>query len=130
MMGVTIVIALVGVALYYVARPLVGGARAETTEPSQLISEADERKHAAILAILELEEENQTGKLSDGDLVALRSQYESAALQALRELEELGAEARVEDEFEAEIERLKEQMRCPKCGATRPANQTCPSCGS
>ncbi len=131
MIGVAIVVALVGVALAYVVQPLLKGPLRETVDTPRVVQQAEERKRAAILAILDLEEENQVGKLSDADLATLRAEYETAALQALRELEELGVVARSEsDDVEAEIERVKAQLLCPRCGAIRKPSEACPACGS
>lgn len=130
MIGVAIVAALVGIAVAYIVQPLLKGPRTEAADPPRLAQEAEERKRAAILAILELEEEHQIGKLSTSDLAALRAQYEAAALRALRELEELGVESRIEsDELEAEIARVKAQLSCPHCGAIRDPSEACPACG-
>lgn len=115
--------------LVWVLSPLRGGPVAETGERSQLIEEAEGRKRAALYALIDIEEEAEIGKLSPGDLEVLRNRYEHDAIDALRHLDELGAAATKPDDLESEIARLKEQMRCSNCGATRPPQQACSRCG-
>ncbi len=114
----------------WVLTPLRRGPIAETGVRSQLVEEAEGRKRAALYALIDIEEEAEIGKLSPADLEVLRNRYEHDAMDALRRLDELtDAAATTPDELEAEIARLKRQMRCPNCGATRPPQQPCPRCG-
>lgn len=133
-----IVAVLVLAALALVAQPLVGGARRETDEEELrlAVDEAESKKRSALLAIVDIEEERDIGKLSDADFDALRTQYEAQALSALRELDTLSlGEAAREDELEAEIAEMRREMTCPNCGALRvPATsendpRPCPRCG-
>jgi len=121
----------IGTLLLYVLRPLHEGPVSETAGTEQLVDEAQERKTAAIMAILDIEDENAVGKLSDGDLVALRNQYAAEALRALRELDAMGVTAvTADDALEQEIARLRQEMTCRHCGAIRKAKEgPCPACG-
>ena len=95
-------------------------------------SEAEARKVAALTAILDLESERDVGKLSEADLVELRSTYEHNALAALAELDAAEALSGA-DPLEREIAALRRRIsqdRCPSCGAARPAGTTCARCGA
>jgi rubrerythrin len=116
--------------LAWVLAPLLRGPVAETGQRSQLIEDAEGRKRAALYALIDIEEEAEIGKLSPADLEVLRNRYEHDAMDALRRLDELNDVATgAPDDLESEIARLKQQMRCPNCGATRPPQQACPRCG-
>jgi rubrerythrin len=52
------------------------------------------------------------------------------ALQALRELDELGARDADDDELEREIAELRARLQCPRCGALREPGEECPECGA
>lgn len=123
--------AAIGTLFLYVLKPLREGAVTETVGTERLVEEAEERKTAAIMAILDIEDENAVGKLSDGDLEVLRNQYAAEALRALRELDAMGATVdTADDALEREIARLRQEMTCPHCGAIRPEKEgPCPACG-
>jgi hypothetical protein len=125
-----VVIALLAFAAgVYVARPLLAGPRREPEDVSRLIEEAEERKHVALTAILDVEEEHEVGKLAAADFEVLRTQYEADALAALRELDALVAQGEATDELEAEIARMRAGLTCPDCGAIR-TSTVCSSCGA
>lgn len=130
MIGTLIVALLALAALVWVGMPMRRGPRADSPERSLLIEEAEERKRAALFAIIDVEEEHEVGKLDVQDLKILRGQYELEAIEALRQLDDLGATTRTEDdEIEAEIARIRSQMTCPSCGSIRPQGEPCPGCG-
>ena len=102
------------------------------------ITEAEARKRAALLALLELEEDRAVDKLSEDDFLTLRAEYEAEAVAALKQLDLFGTEGN--DPLEAEIaasrRRLERESQsrpwrshCPSCGAPRPAGEVCPRCG-
>lgn len=116
-------------AIAYVAGPLRRG-RALIEERSDAISEADAEKRIKLSALLELEEERFTGKLSEPDFDLLRRQYENEAVEALKKLDALQKAPDDDDELESEIARVKSQLRCPSCGAARRSGTPCPRCGA
>lgn len=132
----TVIVALLAcAALAFIAQPLLSGPRRATDDDLELIAEeAETRKRAALFAIVDIEEEREIGKLSTADFEILRSQYERQALEALRELDTISAagDAR-EDDLEAEIAKMREELICPECGAIRTGAQgtglTCGRCG-
>jgi len=126
-MAVVVIVVLALVGLAYVVAP-VGRQRKTVTEvPSE--SEAEEQKRVALTGILDLEEERDAGKLSDGEFKELRQRYERDALAALDELENTAPE-RIDDRLEREIAAAREKLRCDTCGAPRGSAPRCPSCGS
>ena len=86
---------------------------------------ADEERDS-IAALREIEFDRVTGKLSESDYAALKSQYTAEAVAALR------AREATDDPVEAEIRRVREQTRvCPACGPRpEPAARYCSRCGA
>lgn len=129
--GVVVVALLACAALAYVAQPLLSGPRRATDDDLELAAnEARERKRSALMAIVDIEEEMQIGKLSTQDFDALRSQYEAQALEALRELDGIAVAGDTrDDDLEAEIARMRQELTCPGCGAPKGRTPTCSHCG-
>lgn len=126
-----LLIAALGIAvLTWVALPLRRGPVVDEPLPSQRLEEANAKKRAALLAIVDIENERATGKLSQTDFVALRSEYEAKALLALREADALRDSTFDDDELENEIAAIRERLRCPNCGAARRPGEPCKRCGS
>jgi cytochrome c-type biogenesis protein CcmH/NrfF len=122
--------ALALVVLAWVALPLRRGPQIDDPLPSLQLEEAHAKKRAALVAILDLENEQATGKLSPGDFAVLRSEYETQALAALREADALRDSTFDDDALEKEIAALRERLRCPNCGAARRPGEQCEQCGS
>ena len=80
-------------------------------------------------AIVDLEGDRTMGKLSEPDFEALRADYESQALAALRELDALGELSARDRELEAEIAQVRARLRCPSCGGARVGSERCSRCG-
>jgi hypothetical protein len=116
-------------ALGLVMQPLRSGPRTDEDDDSALVEEATTRKHSALAAIVDMENEHTAGKLSDEDLAALRSRYELEALTALRDLDALAASDEPDDEIEAEIADMRSRLTCPNCGELRTPGSPCPACG-
>ena len=114
------------VALAYVSAPLRRGPRRDLPDRHVRQRATEERKRAALDAIVDLEAERDLGKLSEPDFEVLRDDYERVALQALKELDALGAS---DDPVEAEIAARRDAIACPHCGAARGAGSRCPRCG-
>lgn len=125
-----IVIAILAVAaLAYVVRPV--GAPSQPLGPEGGDDVAEEQKHMALEALVDLEDERDSGKLTDAEFKILRERYESEALAALRALDSREKKKSTDDELEREIAQARERMRCPSCGARRVADTTtCAACGS
>ena len=117
------------VVLYFVAAPLRRG-RQEMIESTDDVAEADADKRTKLGALVELEEERYTGKLTDVDFTLLQRQYEAEAVAALQRLDQLQDNATSDADIEAEIARVKTEMKCPKCGALRRSAGPCPECGA
>ena len=130
MIQTLLIIALALAVLAWVAVPLRRGPKVDAPLPSPQLEEADARKRAALIAIVDIETERATGKLSEGDFVALRSDYETQALVALREADALRDSTYDDDELEQEIAAIRERLRCPDCGAARRPGEPCEQCGS
>ncbi|MEO8323828.1 MAG: hypothetical protein ABI571_06795 [Actinomycetota bacterium] len=116
--------------LAYVLNPLRSGPRRDIPLTSMRAEDAEEKKRAALTALLDIEEERSIGKMSNADFDALRAEYEAEALEALIELDELDAVPDVDQDLEAEISALKTKMTCPSCGAMRKAGKACDECGA
>jgi hypothetical protein len=127
---VLLVVALGVAVLAWVALPLRRGPELDVPLPSQQLEEANAEKRAALVAIVDLENERVTGKLSESDFEVLRSEYETQALVALREADALRDSTFDDDELEKEIADLRERLRCPNCGAARRPGEPCAQCGS
>jgi hypothetical protein len=118
---------LVLIALAYVLRPMQAGPRHAFAPRRTRAEEAEERKHAALTAVLELEQELEAGKLAEVDHASLRVEYEQQALEALKELDELRDRSEA-DALEAEIAAARARIACPVCGRSRAPGEACPRC--
>ncbi|MDQ3645925.1 MAG: hypothetical protein M3345_03220 [Actinomycetota bacterium] len=126
--------ALIGAALVWVALPLRRGPSVAERPDERSMHDAAERKRVALDAIVELEDERDVGKLSEGDFASLRTTYEDEAIAALRHLDSVGAPAgtpaRHDDAIEAEIAAARARLACPRCGTIRESAEVCPRCGA
>lgn len=130
-MTAAIVIGILAVAaVAYVVAPV--GRLRKPMEDEATESEAEEKKRVALTGILDLEEERDAGKLSDGEFQELRTRYEQDAVVALHAMDEdEEPEETIEERLEREIAGAREKLRCRTCGAPRRVDPTrCPSCGS
>jgi ribosomal protein L32 len=118
-------------ALAYVAAPVRARDDDESPEPGE-VAEVAGRKRAALVAILDMEDERDAGKLSESDFAGLRREYESEAAAALAELDALGASSgAADDALEAEISAMRTRLqRDPRRHARTAALEPCPSCGT
>lgn len=130
MISALVVAALASLALVYVSLPLRHGARREPAHVSSPADEAAARKRAALVGIIDLENERDVGKLSSEDFDKLRAEYEAEAVTALRELDALTDSTWDDDELELEIAKIREQLKCPTCGAPRTPGGACATCGA
>ena len=130
MIDVLVVALLVAIAVVLVVRPLRRGARDDVEgSETQQVADAEARKDSALEAIVDLEGDRTMGKLSEPDFEALRADYESQALTALRELDALDGLSSRDRELEAEIAQVRARLRCPSCGGARAGSGRCPRCG-
>ena len=124
-------VALAAVAvLAYVLVPLRSGPRQDVPLTSVHVEDAEEKKRSALTALIDIEEERDIGKLSEGDFNSLRTEYEAEAFQALVELDALEAAPGADGELEDEISALRAKMTCSSCGALRPPGEACEHCGA
>lgn len=127
----------------WILLPLRTGPRRQERPEGDRKSEAEAATRSALAGIVDIEEEQAVGKLSDADFDSLRRQYEAEALAALRELDAIGDEpagadgdpppapdAAAGDDIEAEIAALRARLACPTCGAIRSAEGVCDRCGA
>jgi len=125
-----IVAACAALALLYVGAPIRRGIRRPATDENPVAIEAEARKRVALLGIIDLEEERDAGKLTGSDYESLRVEYETRAVIALRQADRARAPEPADDDLEAEIASLREEMRCSECGAIRAPGSTCERCGA
>ncbi|MGH2751397.1 MAG: hypothetical protein ACRDK3_11095 [Actinomycetota bacterium] len=128
MIPMLLVLALALAALAWVSLPLRRGVRTDPGGGSPELEEAVAEKRSALLAILDLEEERATGKLSERDFDHLRADYEARALSALRQADALRDSS--DDDDELEIAAVRDRLRCPHCGAARAPDKACEWCGA
>ena len=128
MAGMAFVVVLVVVALWYVVQPFRRTDQTEMVAGPSPAQRAQEKKTAALTAIIDLEEEAQVGKLTERELGSLRATYEREALDALAQLDALAVPGTGDDPLEAEIAALKQRLTCPSCGAPRASGGTCSRC--
>ena len=129
MIAALVVAACAILALLYVAIPLRRGARPALGDENPELTEAETVKRAALLGILDLEEERDAGKLTQPDYESLRAEYEVRAVLALRQADRARS-PEPDDDLEAEIAALREEMRCSGCGAIRAPGNACERCGA
>ena len=130
MAGMAVVIVLVVLALLYVVQPFRRKENVEMQSGPSPTQRAQEKKTAALTAIIDLEEEAQVGKLTARELEVLRATYEREALDALAQLDAMSAPHSADDDLEAEIAAVKQRLTCPSCGAPRASGGTCSRCGA
>jgi hypothetical protein len=114
--------------LAYVLAPVVIGVKRRSVQPA--IPRADRSDDLALVALREIEFDRATGKLSDADYAALREQYGSQALAAMREGGKVTSV--VDDPAEAAVRAYRAAHAiCGKCGL-RPESDAiyCSNCGS
>ena len=115
-------------ALSFVLFPLFSGR--QPTASRRVSADADESSPSrrALAALREVEFDRETGKLSDEDYAALRAEYTSEALAAMRAE---GSAQASPDEVEAVILKYRaRQLACGHCGP-RPETDAlyCSACG-
>ena len=102
-----IVILVAGAGIAYVLGPLMRPGTERPDPTTGLSTELAARKRAALLGIVDLDNERQLGKLNDDDYAALRSEYEAEAMVAIAELDQLEDSG---DELEREIAELRTRL--------------------
>ena len=90
--------------LAYVVAPLIRGVTLSTEEEQD--TEVEERKRIALLAILELEDEVEAGKLTPRDATPLRHRYEREVLESLRHTDAAAGD----DSLEREIASVRARL--------------------
>ena len=114
-------------AVAYVLAPVTRGPRTGLVDTDSLEAEAEAKKKAAFEAIVDIETERDTGKLSEGDYTELRRDYELDALEAMRAADAARSPGN-DDELEKEIGEIRARLACPSCGSLRGPGGSCPRC--
>ncbi len=123
-MDILLIAAIVFIALIVLGYPLVNpqeyrfalGARHGNGQLEHL----ENARRQVLDAIRDLQFDNMTGKLSDGDYQSLRAQYEVQAAQILQQL----------DKIKAQPSPVAAQKGCPRCHAPiDAADKFCAKCG-
>ncbi len=81
----------------------------------------------------ELEFDFQSGVLTEGDYQDLEARYKGKAISILRNIDDLGKDAPVEDEIEKLVLGLRQGKGrfCPQCGASvQESDRFCSGCGT
>lgn len=134
--------ATVGAALFavavilYVVGPILTGKQARVRRNESEFTDAEAWKLVTLRALRDVEYDYHTGKLDEGDYVALRNELTAEAAQALRraELGDAPADVRGSDAVEAEILALRATLRevvpCAACAHSNPpGSRFCARCG-
>lgn len=130
----------------YVLHPIITGQEALLLRDDDEPTEAESRKHVALLALRDVEYDHATGKLDDEDYASLREELTLEALEAIEAMEAGGKDpaaglaevegAGAEDPLEREIAAYRAALRvadaaCPVCERPNPARgRFCAHCGS
>ena len=118
--------------LAYVAAPLRVSGDNRIPEGDGAREDAEADKRVALVSLLELEQDRDSGKLTESDYESLKKDYEVEAVAALRRLDDVEDRPapQPDDELETEIARIKSQLKCPSCGAPRGGGSRCAQCGA
>jgi hypothetical protein len=112
----------------YVWAPSSGRERPNAPPASLDLLGAESRKHEALGALLDIEEERALGKLTPEDFRALRDEYENEALEAIEELDERRVTAEADDDLEREVAAMRARLACPRCGRLQATEGRCLAC--
>lgn len=121
-------IAILALAIPYVLNPLINERKKKPVKavPQKLDGQGQHKDTLA--AIRDLDFDFQTGKVTQEDYEALRSQlaFEAAEYLQVKQQEDEKIEAMIR----AHLQAVKSSARCEKCGGElRPEDQFCPACG-
>ena len=115
MIPVLVVIAGALALLAYVIAPLRSTGDKRIPEKDGAREDAEADKRVALVSLLELEQDRDSGKLTESDYDSLKKDYEGEALAALRRLDDVddAPAADADDDLDSEIARIKAQLKCP-----------------
>ena len=135
-------ILLAGLAVVYVALPLLRPGRPLLVDDAGPLADLILRKDTLLESIKELEFDYQTGKLSAEDYQRLDQRQRQQAIALLRQIEQAmpaaaGLEAELEQAIQSRRSRTEraaspasETVTCPRCQSPVRANDKfCPQCG-
>jgi len=157
-LGVALIAAAV---VLFILQPVVKGIHASLEREDDELTETEARKRVALLALRDVEYDFLSGKLDENDYRALKAELTAEALAALEAdevakkgtaavssaagaatagsvAESRGAAGSAEDELEAEIARMRADIRsgggtegqCPACSyANEEGSRFCSACG-
>ncbi|MDH3208147.1 MAG: zinc ribbon domain-containing protein [Gemmatimonadota bacterium] len=133
-LGVALVAAAV---VLFILQPVVKGIHASLEREDDELTETEARKRVALLALRDVEYDFLAGKLDEHDYRSLKADLTAEALAALEADEESKKGAgggRVGDDLEAEIARMRTELRaggaCPSCAfVNEDGSRFCSACG-
>ncbi|MBT8336062.1 MAG: zinc ribbon domain-containing protein [Gemmatimonadetes bacterium] len=123
---------LVTAVVLFILLPVARGQHASLTREDDELTEAEARRRVTLLALRDVEYDYHTGKLDEGDYLALRSELSAEALAALQEAEAEGGGG--DPDIEAEIAAVRAGLdagtTCGDCGHRNPdGSRFCAACG-
>ena len=129
--------AMIAVAFYLVALPLLQHARRQSTPALESSTEQERlqellaQRDAAFQALRELNFDHQVGKITDEDYVAFEGNLKRHAADTLRALDAWEAEADddLDLEMEAEIAARRQALASQTAAPASAAAGPCPACG-
>jgi hypothetical protein len=126
-MSAVVVSLLALAALAYVVVPALK--HSDDPAPAPEAADAEQKKLRALGAILDLESEYESGRITSDELEVLRVEHERDAIDAMRELDVLEMTLS-DDDLEAAIAAERDRLKCPSCGAPRGDQERCSACGA
>jgi hypothetical protein len=114
-----IVIAVIGACAYFVGRPLWDARPRVRDLDEGRRAELRRQKEGLLSSLREMEFDFRTGKLTEEDYGAMRSDLEARAIETLRQLDALEASAGLDARLEDEIRALKTSIAARQPGKAR-----------
>lgn len=127
---------LIGAVVFFVLTPILRSQHASLEREDDEMTETEARRRVTLLALRDVEYDYHTGKLDEGDYVAMKRELSAEALAALEAAEAeasqpaAGARGALEAEIAALRAGMKEGLACSDCGHLNPeGSRFCASCG-
>jgi hypothetical protein len=118
---------LIGAVVFFVLTPILRNQHASLEREDDEMTETEARRRVTLLALRDVEYDYHTGKLDEGDYVAMKREL-SAEAEAKDPA--AGARGALEAEIAALRAGMKEGLACSDCGHLNPeGSRFCASCG-